>query len=91
MTVFVSLQLFLRFGMLSASKSGMPNQTFPLKAVSLQVGRVSLVSSLKVQNVLACSEGPPWAAILVKCKSLVPESLLHEGDQASSFESLLLT
>lgn len=77
--------------MSSPSKSGMPNQTFLLKAVSLQVGRVSLVSSLEVQNVLACSWGPPRAAILVKFKSLVPESLLHKGDQASSFESVLLT
>lgn len=53
--VFVSLHLLLGFVMLSTSKSGTPNQMFLLKAVSLQIGRVNLVSSLKVQNVLACS------------------------------------
>lgn len=77
--------------MLSAFKSGTPNQKFLLKAVSLQMSQMYLVSSLRVKNVLACCQGPLWTAILVKFESLVPESLLHEGDQASSFETLLLT
>lgn len=53
--VFVSLHLLLGFVMLSTSKSGTPKQMFLLKAVSLQIEPVNLVSSLKVQNVLACS------------------------------------